>query len=91
MILNSRIYSYNLKSEKDTDKKHIGFVIGDKYKTPKEIINDEENAIELYSCIGILWKAIQEQQELIEKQNNTIKDLQDRIEKLEQKVGEINE
>ena len=91
IILNSEIYSYNLKSEKDTDKKHIGFVIGDKYKTPKDIMNTEENAIELYSAIGILWKAIQEQQELIKKQNNTIKDLENRIEKLEQKVGEVNE
>lgn len=59
-ILNSDIYSYNLKTEKDTDKKHIGFVIGDKYKTPKEVMNNEGNAIELYSCIGILWKAMQE-------------------------------
>ena len=59
-ILNSDIYSYNLKTEKDTDKRHIGFVIGNNYKTPKEVINNEGNAIDLYSCIGILWKAMQE-------------------------------
>lgn len=59
-ILNSDIYSYNLKLERDTDKKHIGFVIGDKYKTPKEVINKDGNAIELYSAIGILWKSVQE-------------------------------
>ena len=75
MILNSRIYSYNLKSEKDTDKKHIGFVIGDKYKTPKEIMNNEENAIELYSAIGILWKGIQEQQKKIEELENKVKEV----------------
>ena len=74
-ILNSDIYSYNLKTEKDTDKKHIGFVIGDKYKTPKEIMNNEENAIELYSAIGILWKGIQEQQKKIEELENKVKEV----------------
>lgn len=73
-ILNSDIYSYNLKSEKDTDNKHIGFVIGDKYRTPKEVINKEGNAIELYSAIGILWKGMQEQQKKIEELENKIKE-----------------
>ena len=74
-ILNSDIYSYNLKTEKDTDKKHIGFVIGDNYKTPKEVMNNEGNAIELYSCIGILWKAMQEQQKKIEELENKLKEV----------------
>ena len=77
-IKNSDIYSYNLKFEEDTDKKHIGFVIGNKYKTPKEVISKEGNAVELYSAIGILWKAVQEQQEQIEQ-------LQKRLKKLEEK------
>ena len=75
MILNSDIYSYNLKTEKDTDKKHIGFVIGDKYKTPKEIMNNDGNAIELYSAIGILWKGMQEQQKKIEELENKLKEV----------------
>ena len=74
-ILNSDIYSYNLKTEKDTDKKHIGFVIGDKYKTPKEVMNNEGNAIELYSAIGILWKGMQEQQKKIEELENKLKEV----------------
>lgn len=74
-ILNSDIYSYNLKTEKDTDKKHIGFVIGDNYKTPKEVMNNEGNAIELYSAIGILWKGIQEQQKRIEELENKLKEV----------------
>ena len=60
IINNSDIYEYNLKSDKDTDKKLIGFVIGDKYKTPAEVINKKGQAVELYSAIGILWKAVQE-------------------------------
>lgn len=60
IINNSDIYEYNLKSDKDTDKKLIGFVIGDNYKTPDEVISKEGQAVELYSAIGILWKAVQE-------------------------------
>lgn len=60
IINNSDIYEYNLKSDKDEDKKMIGFVIGDNYKTPSEVISKEGQAVELYSAIGILWKAVQE-------------------------------
>ena len=74
-ILNSDIYKYNLKTEKDADKKHIGFVIGDKYKTPKEVMNNEGTAIELYSAIGILWKGMQEQQKKIEELENKLKEV----------------
>lgn len=60
IINNSDIYEYNLKSDKDEEKKMIGFVIGDKYRTPNEVIDKEGRAVELYSAIGILWKAVQE-------------------------------
>lgn len=60
IINNADIYEYNLKSDKDEDKKMIGFIIGDKYKTPDEVISKEGQAVELYSAIGILWKAVQE-------------------------------
>ncbi len=66
IINNSDIYEYNLKSDKDTDKKMIGFVIGKNYKTPDEVISKEGQAVELYSAIGILWKGFQEQQKKIE-------------------------
>ena len=39
-IKNIDIYKYNLKSEKDTDKKHIGFVIGDNYNYSKEVTSN---------------------------------------------------
>ena len=91
IVLNTDIYTYNLKREKDEDKKHIGFVIGKKYKYSKEITSRKNNGANLYSMISVAYKAIQEQQELIEKQDKTIKDLQNRIEKLEQKVGVANE
>lgn len=76
MIKNSQIYSFNYKIEENTQKKHIGFIIGDNYRTPKEIISQSGNSVDNYSMTSILWKAIQEQQEIIEN-------LTRRLEKLE--------
>lgn len=67
LIKNAEIYSYNLKSEKDTDKKHIGFVIGNKYKTPNQVIAQSGDGIDTYAMTSLLWKAVQELTEEIEK------------------------
>ena len=78
VIKNSEIYTYNFKTETDEDKKHIGFVIGDEggsYKTPKEVISNNSEGIDTYSMTSILWKAVQEQQEIIEQMQNEIKEL----------------
>ena len=75
IIKNSDIYSYNLKSEEDTTEKHLGFVIGEKYNTPKEVIANGRG-IDTYTMASIMWKALQEQQEQIET-------LKEKIEKLE--------
>lgn len=83
IINNADIYEYNLKSDKDTDKKLIGFVIGDKYRTPNEVIEKNGQAIELYSAIGILWKAFQQH---IKQQDKLISDLITRLEKLEKEA-----
>ena len=89
-IINSAdLYSYNLKKENDDDKKHIGLVIGDgekDYNTPDEVITKDKQGIDLYSMISLSWKAIQEQQQIIE-------DLQKRVETLEAQIKEsdINE
>lgn len=76
IIKQIELYKYNLKGEEDTDKKHIGFVIGDKYKYSKEITSNDNTGVDLYSFISVCCKAIQEQQEQINK-------LQSKIEKLE--------
>lgn len=67
IINNSDIYEYNLKSDKDTDKKMIGFIIGENYRTPDEVVSRDGQAVGLYSAIGILWKAFQEQSKRIEE------------------------
>lgn len=70
------IYKYHLKSEEDTDKKHIGFVIGDKFKYKEEVTSKDNDGVDIYSFISVCCKAIKEQQEEINL-------LKERIEALE--------
>lgn len=70
------IYKYNLVDEQDGDKKHIGFVIGDKFNYSEEITNKENNQVDLYSMISMCMQGLKQQQEIIKK-------LEKRIEVLE--------
>lgn len=76
IIKNTDVYKYNLKFEDDTDKKHIGLVIGKKYKTPKEFISKDGQAIELYSMTSICLQAIKELNEKVETLERRIKELE---------------
>lgn len=69
------IYKYNLKNEKDTDKKHIGFVIGDNYNYSKEVTSIDNQGVDNYSFTSLCCKAIQEQQEQIEELKKEINKL----------------
>ena len=73
IVKDTDIYKYNFKNENDTDKKHIGFVIGKDYKYREEITDTDNKGAELYSMISVLWKAVQEQQEEIEKLKKEVK------------------
>ena len=83
IIKNIDIYKYNLKSEEDTTKKHIGFVIGDNYNYSEEVTSNKNDGVDIYSFVAVCCKAIQEQQEQIENQSNLIQSLIERIENLE--------
>lgn len=76
LIKKSDICLYNLKGEKAKSKKHIGLVIGDGYNCPEEVISEDGQGVEQYSMTSLAWKAIQEQQEIIEKLNNRIEELE---------------
>lgn len=70
------IYKYNLKSEKDDDKKHIGFVIGDKFKYRKEVTSKDNNGVDIYSLASLCLQAIKEQQQeitILKKEINELK------------------
>lgn len=69
------IYKYNLKTENDKDKKHIGFVIGDKYNYSKEVTSLDNTGVDNYSFTSLCCKAIQEQQEQIEELKKEIEKL----------------
>ena len=69
------IYRYNLKTENDKDKKHIGFVIGDKYNYSKEVTRIDNTGVDNYSFTSLCCKAIQEQQQQIEELKKEIEKL----------------
>lgn len=74
IIQNTDVYSYNYKRDlnKDIKQDKIGFVIGEEYNTYEGIMNEKKNAIDLYSCIGVLWKSQQKIYEELAKIQNTL-------------------
>lgn len=98
VVKNTDIYEFNYKTDKDTDKKSFGFVIGSNYKYSKDLTSIDEKGKEiganLYSMTSVAYKAIQEQQDEIEKlqakdkeKDNIIQSLIKRIETLEKGVN----
>ena len=78
-VLNTDIYKYHLKSQEDTEKKHIGFVIGDNFNYSHDITTElegKEIGAETYAMTSVLWQAVKEQQEQIEKLKNKINELE---------------
>ena len=74
------IYKYNLKTQENKTKKHIGFVIGKDYNYAHEItaeVEGEEIGVDTYSMISVAYKAIQEQQEQIEELKEEIRKLKE--------------
>lgn len=66
IVKQTDIYKYNLKSEEDGTKKHIGFVIGDKYNYAEELTSINNDGADIYSLASVCLQAIKEQQEEIE-------------------------
>lgn len=77
IIKNIDIYKYNLKTENDIDKKHIGFVIGEGYNYSKEVTSEKNDGVDIYSFASLCCKAIQEQQEMIKQLELEIKQLKE--------------
>lgn len=74
IINNTKVYEFNYK-QNPYKKKSIGFVIGKKYNISNEVTDDDENGINMYNVMGILWKAVQEQQQQIEQLKKEIEEL----------------
>lgn len=75
IIKNIDIYKYNLKGDKKSSKKHIGFVIGDKYNYSEEVTSNNNDGVDIYSFVSVCCKAIQEQQEQIEELKKEVETL----------------
>lgn len=69
-IKRTDIYQYNLKSESDDKKKHLGFVIGKNFNYSHLITAENEEGNEIgvdnYSMTSLCLQAIKEQQVIIE-------------------------
>ena len=74
ILKNIDIYKYFYKDE-NKEKKHIGLVIGNDYKYSKDITNDDNTEVDLYSFIAVCCKAIQEQQVEIENLKKEMEEL----------------
>ena len=66
VVKDTDIYKFNYKYEDDNIKRHIGFVIGDKYNYSQEVTSNDNDGADLYSMISVLWQAVKEQQKEIE-------------------------
>ena len=81
IIKNIDIYKYNMKTDEDTDKKHIGFVIGDNYNYSEEVTSKNNDGVDIYSFVSVCCKAIQEQQKeinLLKQEINLLKERNDK-------------
>lgn len=79
-VLKTDIYKYNLKSETDNTKKHIGFVIGEEFNYSHLITAEDEKGNEIgvedYSMISVLWQAFKE---YVAKTDDEIKKLKEKL------------
>lgn len=75
------IYKYNLKSENDGDKKHLGFVIGENYNYSQIITSEDNKGVDNYAFTSLCLQAIKEQQTIINELKEEIKILKERNDK----------
>lgn len=74
IVKEGEIYEFNYNTENDKHKKHIGFIIGKEYKTPKIIVSENEKGIDSYSMASILWQAVKELSQKVEELENKLKE-----------------
>lgn len=60
-ILETTVYRYQLKEHpKNESGRHIGFVIGEGYNLADDILDESKSSVDMYSALGVAYKAIQE-------------------------------
>ena len=76
---NIDIYKYNLKDEKDTDKKHLGFVIGENFNYSEIVTSNDNQGVDNYSFTSLCFQMIKEQQKIINKLEKRVEDLENKL------------
>lgn len=65
-ILETTVYRYQLKEHpKNESGRHIGFVIGEGYNLADDILDESKSSVDMYSALGVAYKAIQELSEKV--------------------------
>lgn len=65
-ILETTVYRYQLKEHpKNESGRHIGFVIGEGYNLADDILDKSKSSVDMYSALGVAYKAIQELSEKV--------------------------
>ena len=66
-VMTTPIYKYNYVDDLDGELKYTGAIIDE---AVSDIVNVDGETINIYSMTSVLWKAVQEQQRLIESLQN---------------------
>lgn len=65
-VLETTVYRYQLKEHpKNESGRHIGFVIGEGYNLADDILDESKSSVDMYSALGVAYKAIQELSEKV--------------------------
>lgn len=65
-ILETTVCRYQLKEHpKNESGRHIGFVIGEGYNLADDILDESKSSVDMYSALGVAYKAIQELSEKV--------------------------
>lgn len=72
-VMTTPIYKYNYIDDLDGEVQYTGTIIDE---APVDIVNVDGETINIYSMVSVLWKAVQEQQQLINEQQEQINALQ---------------
>ncbi|MGG3480578.1 phage tail spike protein [Peribacillus frigoritolerans] len=89
IIKNHSIYQYHLKSDIQNSiiKEKYGFVIGESYDTPVEVLSASGQAIDQYAMASVEWKAIQEVSTVLDIHDDDINWLKIENQYLKQKIA----
>lgn len=87
-VENTDVYYFNYKDDnvKRSESQKVGFVIGEGYNLDPRLLNESGDAIDIYSAIGLNWRATQQLYDKIKKQQDTIDNLMSMVEELSKKI-----